>query len=141
MKVKSLIAVIALGFTTFVSADNYPTKCPSVNSLVATDWDVIVKNDERSGYWGAFQNFHRYDTGFAWTFAFGDFPAKDENDAKIQATKELSSAILVDITPEEVLENEWMCFYGDALGHLKGIAMYPAKKLSSYKELAQLLQS
>jgi hypothetical protein len=124
LQIINTILFLSLSQFSFAAPPEKPSSCPSVAGLQGVGISEVIKED---GLWYGAVKSNKYDTSAEWTFAIGAFRATDENDAKQQALRAVSSLTLeIGPVPFNVEgQDSWVCLYKDSSGHSAG-AITPA---------------
>ena len=116
MKLQILSAALLLSLSQLSFASSEPASCPTVTALQSVGVNVVVKDQ---GKWVGFVQADNFSTNEKWSFVFGKFKAKNEDDAKSQANKAISTLNLDKGPMPFEIEGKpgWTCSYKDNSGH------------------------
>lgn len=125
-KIFSAILACSLSQTALATSSNLPTTCPSVDAIKNVGVTSVSQKNNR---WIALEWKHLFETDYEWTFAVGDFKAKNPSEVLAQANAALSKLKFQSgpfySDEEDPEEKSAICFY-EISSRLYGMAISPA---------------
>ena len=120
-KLSFVLCVFSLSIANIANSAPMPNKCPDLKSIQAVGWSKVYESPHKPSTYALIQENNKYDTGSEWSFVFGEFNAKDKNDAVVVGEKLFNSLNLIAGPIGD--ENMCACHYmGD---QVIGVAMSP----------------